>query len=346
MRRPQWLGAVRALLVLAGATCAPAAHADDPPAGDTQKAAAADEAIERFDTGLAAMLARDFATGCPALAESYHLDPKLGSLFTLAECHKDWGKTASAAAHYEAFLAKYRALAPADQRAQHARARVARQALATIGPRIPRLRIDLAEGWPAGTTVLDDGAALGASDLGVPRRVDPGRHVIEVRAPGDEGPTSRSELVVEPGSRAVITVPAPVRAGAPPAPISVQRDAPAPVDAGRGATQRSVGIGLGGVGILGLGVGAVADALALSDAGTVEDDCGDDHLCNTQGGKDAADRAQDKARISTVGFVAGGVLLAAGITVWLAAPRAEEPAIAVGVRAARGGAMAATEVRW
>jgi hypothetical protein len=344
MRRPQRLGAVRALLVLVGATLAPAARADDPPSS-AQKAEAGDRAIERFDTGLAAMLARDFATGCPALAESYRLDPKLGSLFTLAECHKDWGKTGSAAAHYESFLAKYRALAPADQRAQHARAQVARQALATIGPRIPRLRIDLAEGWPAGTTVLDDGAPLGTGDLGVPRRVDPGRHVIEVRAPGDEGPTSRSEVMVEPGSRAVITVPAPVRAGAPPAPISVQREAPAP-DARRGDTQRWVGIGVGAAGILGLGVGAVAGALAISDAGTVDDDCGDDHVCNTQGGKDAAHRAQDTALVSTIGFVAGAVLLATGITVWITAPRANDPAMAVGVRGTRGGAMAATEVRW
>lgn len=330
-----WVG------VLLAMACGATARADEPATATNEGAA-----IERFDAGLRAMLAGDHANGCPALAESYRLDPALGSLFTLAECEKDWGKTASAGAHYQAFLDRYRALPPAEQRAQQARAQVARQALASIGPRIPRLRIDLAAGWPSGAEVLDDGAPVPAADIGVARRVDPGRHVIEVRAAGV--PTHRSEVRVDPGSLATITVPAPVRAGA-----AANAGAPQPRDAAvadpgiaNGDTQRGVALVLGGVGLAGIAVGAVAGAIAMGDASTAHDDCSDDRVCATEEGKDAAERAQGAALISTVGFIGGAALLASGVVLYVIAPRGEAPRTTVGVRGTRGGAMAAAEVRW
>jgi hypothetical protein len=62
------------------------------------------EADVQFEWGLSEMKAGRFHNGCPAIAESYRLDPKPGALFTLAECEARWGRSASALTHYEAYL--------------------------------------------------------------------------------------------------------------------------------------------------------------------------------------------------------------------------------------------------
>jgi hypothetical protein len=78
-----------------------------------------------FDRGLSDMQAHRYATGCPALAESYRLDPHAGGLFTLAECENQWGKIASAIADYDTFLDLLAHLPAADRAKQQDRAKIA-----------------------------------------------------------------------------------------------------------------------------------------------------------------------------------------------------------------------------
>src|SRR5262252_4543747 len=70
-----------------------------------------------FNRGLADMQAGKFDTGCPAIGESYRLDPRPGTLFTLAECEAKAGHYATAVARYDDYLSLYSRLS-ADQQAK------------------------------------------------------------------------------------------------------------------------------------------------------------------------------------------------------------------------------------
>lgn len=104
-----------------------------------------------------------------------------------------------------------------------------------------------------------------------------------------------------------------------------------------GKTLRLAGLIAGGVGIVGLGVGGVTGLVA---SGKHDDSkCADDR-CPDQGGVDREKDAATMATVSTIGFIAGGVLLAAGVVMYLVAPKAEKRTgyilPAVGARGASG----------
>ena len=73
---------------------------------------------------------------------------------------------------------------------------------------------------------------------------------------------------------------------------------------------RTLGFVLGGVGVAGLATGAVTGLLALDRGSTVKSHC-PDLACDPQG-LSAASQGQWLAPTSTVAFIAGGVLVAAG----------------------------------
>lgn len=68
---------------------------------------------------------------------------------------------------------------------------------------------------------------------------------------------------------------------------------------------------LGVTGVVALGIGAGFGFAAMAKTKTMRDLC-DGNLCREQRGIDAAESATDHARISTIGFASGGVLLALG----------------------------------
>ena len=85
-----------------------------------------------------------------------------------------------------------------------------------------------------------------------------------------------------------------------------------------GTTQRTLGfVGLG-VGAVGVGVGAVAGVLVLSQRSDLDADPGCPSRCADA---DAVDAFNTKRHVSTIGFVIGGVALAAGAVALLTAPR-------------------------
>ena len=65
-----------------------------------------------FDRGLEDMLAGRYETGCPSLAESHRLEPRPGTLFTVAECFAKWGKVATAFRYYEQYLSVFAQMPP------------------------------------------------------------------------------------------------------------------------------------------------------------------------------------------------------------------------------------------
>lgn len=291
-------------------------------------------AAAQFESGVADMTAKRYEAGCPKIGESFRLDPRPGTLYSLARCEHEWGKVASAIAHYDAYLRMYETLAPTAREAQRTRPDLTRAALAELAPRVATLAIVL-DGWPASARVEKNGAALGGPSLGRALPTDPGPQKIVVTAEGFV--PFQIELVLVDGDRKEVRAPARAAEVAPPI---------AP-DTGKGDGQRIAGFVIGGVGVAGLVVGVVGGALALSKTSDVDAHCGADRVCDSEEAKANAEAAQGEALLSTVGFIAGGALLAAGVVIVLTAPGDEAPvAFRVEGRTVAGGGVVEGGLRW
>jgi hypothetical protein len=108
-----------------------------------------------------------------------------------------------------------------------------------------------------------------------------------------------------------------------PPPSSAGADAPHP-----GHTQRLIGVSMAGAGLVGIVIGSIFGIVTKSTYHQGFDiDCGGSTRCSSKGFSEVQS-AYDQATISTVGFIAGGVLLAGGAAIYFTAPRAGEVAIA------------------
>ncbi len=133
-----------------------------------------------------------------------------------------------------------------------------------------------------------------------------------------------------------VTVSARPAVAADPAPASSAPTTPAPAsavvatdgtDPGPEASSSHgpivLGVSLGVAGLVGIGVGSVFGLLASSSWNNAKSDCGPSQNpghCVTQNPSQATsdhDAAVTNADVSTVAFIAGGVLLTAGVTVLL-----------------------------
>jgi hypothetical protein len=152
-----------------------------------------------YDRGFEAFKAGRYDEACPALEQSYALEPLPGALFTLAECEAKRGRLVVAASRYDEYLRVYAALPPEKQAKQAEREKVARVARAAISSRIAELTLVLPPDAPREAQVTRDGAPVPAAALGVPALVDPGEHVITVQVPG--GPASEMRITLVPGEK-------------------------------------------------------------------------------------------------------------------------------------------------
>jgi hypothetical protein len=161
--------------------------------------------------------------------------------------------------------------------------------------------------------------------------LNPGSHVITAEAENYEF-FSRT-VVVQGGERGTLKLvlnplpnPAPAAAGpelAPPPP----KPAP-PVERSGWNTQRSVALGLGIGGIVAAGIGTTFGLMAASENSKSEEDCMKNQC--QPAGYEHRDTALSRATASTVSFVVSGVLIAAGVVVYLTAPAGEQaPALAL-----------------
>jgi hypothetical protein len=198
--------------------------------------------------------------------------------------------------------------------------------------------------------------------------VDPGQHKFSFEAAG-QAPVERS-LVISEGQkdrREAITLgasatgasapptstptpatptpptpnPAPAIPGVaavPPASSDEASSEPAPSAGPPGRSQRLAGIVVGAAGVVGLAVGAVFGIVATSDWSSAKAACnGKPVSCTTSpsspGFQDEGS-AKTMATISTVGFIAGGVLAAGGVVVFLTAPRTASSEVPAATRGA------------
>jgi hypothetical protein len=297
-----------------------------------EEARAADEAAAAeslFRQGLADMQAGKLDTACPALGESHRLDPRPGTLFTLAECEAKAGKVASAVAHYQDYLALVQRLGPNPRGVQNERERVAREQRDRLLPRVPRLRVVLPASAPGGTTVFRNEMELKPPSIGVSLPVDPGTHKLTTKAP--DGPPHSVDLTIGEGEEKTIElqVAPPDPTWTPRAPYVITKT----IRTTRPASwRRSAGFAALGVGAAGLTTGAIAGVLVLRKKSVVDREC-DGGLCSAEG-KTAADTGKQVGMVSTIAFAVGVAGAAAGITLLVLDRRESapaEPVLSVGV---------------
>jgi hypothetical protein len=207
-----------------------------------------------------------------------------------------------------------------------------------LSRRIPTVTIE-APG-PASVKVTIDGVDVPSAALGVKRPIDPGEHVIRAAAEGflpsetkrtiGEGAAERVTLELKPSAEPAPGAPLP-----PPQPAVPPSAGPSQTgsgDAGRlsaapqeGARTRRllgvVGLAAGGAG---LAVGAATGAAVIVKHGELLKSCPGGHCragTQPQVGPQL-DTYHQLSTASTIGFVAGGVLAATGLVLFITAPAA------------------------
>ncbi len=170
--------------------------------------------------------------------------------------------------------------------------------------------------------VAIDGKPLADTVTGGAVSIDPGQHQLTFE---DASGTGRAEqtVVIREGDHdrhiRVVLAPGGIQAAKPVPPA----EAPVPSETGvPGSTQRTIGIAVGAAGAVGLILGGIFGVIAKSTYDhAFHSECGSNpNTCSTQGARDGQ-TAHDQATVSTVGLVAGGVLLAGGAILYLTAPK-------------------------
>ena len=195
-----------------------------------------------------------------------------------------------------------------------------------------RARATITVTGPSNPTVTLDGAPVNAAALGAERQVNPGTHAVHAEAtgylPGDttftvaEGQSATASLQLQPAPAA----PAAAAPAAGAAPATADASNPVPADSGGGgggSTRRTLGLVGMGVGAAGLVTGVITGIIAMGDHSSLMNNvcakgpCGQSDLTSYQS---STSSYQTMGTISTIGFIAGGVLAAGGAILFFTAP--------------------------
>jgi len=207
-----------------------------------------------------------------------------------------------------------------------------------IASRIPSLVVKV-EGAPPGSAlqITVDGAAIPVETLGQPRKLNPGEHSVVVRT--SNGREEKRAVTLKEGESQTVSIS--IGEGAAPAPAVVPVVVAPPPNAEKkpeptpnaAPTEKSktnpivyVGFGVGAAGIV---VGTLGGILTFSNKSDLKPLC-DGLVCDSSA-KKIVSTARTWATVSTIGFVVGGVGIAAGV-VGLLMPT-KEVVIAPGVKA-------------
>ncbi|MDI3287439.1 hypothetical protein [Polyangium sp. 15x6] len=302
--RRGFFGGVTAALLHSALASSPVAADEDPKA----------RAQKLFFEGLADIEAGHKQAGCTKLRESLSLFATPNTLFNVARCDEDEGRIAAALEYWQRGLSLIDAKDP--------RAKVAKARIDALDTRVPRLRVLSPEGQVSGAISLD-GKDLGPSKLEAPLRVEPGKHVIVVRAPGREdkryevdlAEKERTEVVAEPGPEVVpVDVPKPP----PSTNSSAQVPPPSPTPA---SGRRTAGFVVGGVGLLGIVAAGITGGMLVARDAQIMNDCDENGVCVK--GSDGYALSQASGPLLVGNAVAWGVGIAgigAGLALVLTAP--------------------------
>jgi hypothetical protein len=205
----------------------------------------------------------------------------------------------------------------------------AQREVGDVSKRVADVTINLAGGAPT-PTVTVDGAPVPPAALGLKRPVDPGSHTVHAEAQGyksadqpfqvAEGGSVTASLTLVKDPDAVVAGPGPT-----PTPGGEQ---PPPAGSG-GSSNKTLALAAFGVGGVGIVVGAITGIIAIGKHSDLKTACtaGSDGKSCPPDQQSSVDSYKTMGTISTIGFIVGGVGVAAGAVLWFTAPK----------EAARGG---------
>lgn len=316
-----------------GMLCSAAAYAEPSP---QQKAAA--EAL--FQAAAELLAQARHLEACEKFEASYSLDPTLGTRLRLADCYDRIGRSASAWALFVEVASVSRA------QGQTAREQIAQVRIRDLESRLSRLTIETEASDALDSFLVTlNGTKIPKALWEVPIPVDPGTQLVEVTAPGYRPWSARIEVPRGPSERS-LSVPALERLPASPsaplmAPWSSQ-PALRPSAAKPLAEERSLlwaGLVSGAAGLIGLGVGGVFAyrAYDLNQDSLEQCSSADANAC-TALGKERRDDAQAAANVATAATIAGGTVLALGVTLLVlpSLSRKHETGAAIRLRGSAG----------
>lgn len=258
-----------------------------------------------------------FGEACPKLASSQKLAPGVGTLLNLADCYEKDNKLASAWARF------HEAIALAQRVGRKDREQTARERADKLEPRLIKLTIIAKD---RDVDVKLDGNTLDSAALGTAVPVDAGKHSIEARAKGKKPFTTTLE-VSERVKAPSVEIPrlddepdADPKVVGPVSNPNGDNGKQDPGDDSRddGKTQRILGITATGLGAVGLVVGTIFGLKTGSTWEEAKTHCTGLECDRT--GVELATDAKNSGTISTIGFIAGGALIAGGLALFFTAP--------------------------
>jgi hypothetical protein len=180
-------------------------------------------------------------------------------------------------------------------------------------------------GPDAPSVTLDD-APFPTAALGIKRAVDPGDHVVKATAKGYK--PGETHFTVAPAAEATASIALEVDPNAavvalPPPGPGVTEPPPTAPSSGK-SINKTLGYAALGVGAAGVVVGGIFGVLAISAHSSIGNSCTNGTCPPSE--SDDISSYHTKGTISTIGFIVGGVGLAAGAVLILTAPKAHADA--------------------
>jgi hypothetical protein len=263
------------------------------------------------------------AEACAAFTESQKLDPAVGTLLNLADCHAQERRFATARAEFE------EAARQAAQAGQKDRESFAKEQWKQLEPLLSFVAIKF-EGNPDG--VFIDGKQVNASS---PVPLDPGVHEFRFARPGYLTKTIQLEVANGPSSQTLD------EGHLEPEPQIIPPEEPQKPPKRKDDTQRLAGIAAMGGGGLFILIGTYFGLHAASKKSDAEPHC-NGKFCDPDG-LSLQDDAHSAATVSTIAWGLGIVAVGVGAYLYLTAPK---PTHTLALRVAPSPLGARLEARW
>lgn len=271
------------------------------------------QAQEAFDAGNFADSEKKWA----AAQKLYSVAPTL--TLGLARTQVKLGKLVAAQENYNKIIREWGdnpSPPPAFKEALDA----ARAEVGAVSARVANVTISV-EGAPPNAKVTIDGDSVPNAALGLGRPVDPGQHVVKAVADGylpaevsftvAEAGKAEAKLKMEKDPNAVVTPPPQGPGDTIPPPGGDDRRG-----GGSNKTLAYAAFGVGGVGLV---LGTITGLVAIGKKSDLNSMCTDGRC--PPSAQDTVDSYNTMGTLSTVGFIVGGVGIAAGAVLWLTAPK-------------------------
>jgi tetratricopeptide (TPR) repeat protein len=292
----------------AQAPTAPASSVPGRPNPAPANATAVQRADAAFEEGRTFFDQGRYKEACEKFELSMQLDPSPGTLLNLGNCYEPQGDLVRALDAFErAFADAQRA---SDARRKELWTEAARERIASLSRRVPQLSV---RGVPADGRVSIDRHPIERSGV---LRINPGRHGIEVSAPGKRAFTR--DFQIASGQRLAINVPelevdlAPAASSTtPPA-----QQASSPGDDADGKKYGPWPYVLGSAGVVLLGTSLITGLNAKFKQNKLERDCDENKVCD-RSLKSTQDSARTLAALTDVFWITGLVAAGAGVTLFV-----------------------------